>query len=247
MRFEALKDLHEECQPDVICLQETKVKDSEFPTSFFTELGYKYQFFTCDGGQYGVATLSKHKLELVDKLDIVGSGKRHLACFLPDANCTLHNFYIPAGGDIPDENLNPKFNQKLRFLEATAKMFKTLKPSRTIILGDFNIAPLDHDVYDHKKLAKVVSHTAIEIEKLNALLQSGNFIDLGSKSMQDEDTFTWWSYRVSGSFEKNYGRRLDHIWLTKDLYKLNIQLQTLKHFRIKNKPSDHVPIITTLT
>ena len=93
---------------------------------------------------------------------------------------TLHNFYVPAGGDIPDAEVNPKFAHKLSFLDEMrdcAKIHPT-GADRSILVGDLNVAPLESDVWSHKQMIKAVSHTPLECEKLNAVQKAGNWIDV---------------------------------------------------------------------
>jgi exodeoxyribonuclease-3 len=226
---------------DVICLQETKVRDDKFPIEQINNIGYKHLLYTGDGGQCGVAILSKIKIDSIENINIINAGKRHIHFKLNNVN--IHNFYIPAGGDEPDVNINPKFKQKLEYLDYIINLFSSIK-SNTIILGDFNIAPMQNDVYDHKKLLKVVSHSPIEIEIMNKWIKLGNFVDI-ARSFVDENQklYTWWSYRVRDSYIKDYGRRLDHIWCTQDLFSKVKSFEILKHFRTMVRPSDHVPVV----
>jgi len=115
------------------------------------------------------------------------------------APLTLHNFYVPAGGDEPDETINPKFAHKLGFLDEMTEWIKTkgVAKGRAILVGDLNIAPLEHDVWSHKALLKVVSHTPIEVEKLNKVFEAGEWIDSMRRFVPaDEKLYTWWSYRA---------------------------------------------------
>jgi hypothetical protein len=129
----------------------------------------------------------------------------------------LHNFYIPAGGDEPDVETNPRFAHKMEFLARTTDYFAARNTSqdKIVILGDFNIAPYEHDVWSHKQLLKVVSHTPGEVDALNAMLAAGDFIDVAREIIPEpEKIYTWWSYRSKDYRASNRGRRLDHIWVT---------------------------------
>lgn len=244
-RLHIIEKLTNERSPDVICLQETKVHDDRFPIEEMQKLGFEHLLFTGNGGQSGVAVLSKLPIIEVSRLDIVNSGKRHLCFSIKRSKqepLLIHNFYIPAGGDIPDVNVNTKFEQKLKFLHWITEFFSKVQ-NNTIILGDINIAPLENDVYNHKKLLKEVSHSPIEIEILANLVQKGNFIDIARHfTPHDQKLYSWWSYRVWNSFEKDYGRRLDHIYCTADLLKDVIASTILKDYRRLESPSDHVPV-----
>ena len=226
---------------DVICLQETKVRDDKFPALEINQIGYGNLIYHGDGGQYGVAVLSKHKIEEVKRFNIVESGKRHIHFTINGVN--VHNFYIPAGGDLPDVENNPKFKQKMEYLTWIIDYF-TKNNSNTILLGDLNIAPLEHDVYNHKKLLREVSHSPLEIETMAKWIKQGNFIDIARHFVPEaEKLYSWWSYRVKDSYTKNYGRRLDHIWCTSDLQNKLGKFEILHSYRTLPRPSDHVPLV----
>lgn len=227
---------------DIVCLQETKVRDSAFPVLEVKSIGYEHILFTGEAtGQRGVAILSKHPIKDAGSLSIVDSGKRHIAFEV--CGITVHNFYIPAGGDLPDISINQKFDEKLRFLDWTIDYFSKIQ-KQTIILGDFNIAPFENDVHDHKKLLKVVSHSPIEIDIMAKWVQSGNFIDIAREFIDKSiPCYTWWSYRIPDAYGKGYGRRLDHIWCTKDIWQSVKSFDVLHHYRATPRPSDHVPVI----
>ena len=93
---------------------------------------------------------------------------------------TIHNYYVPAGGDEPDPKINPKFAHKLAFLDElrTCPHMLPARDQRSIVVGDLNVAPLECDVWSHKAMLKVVSHTPIECEKLVAAQKAGNWIDV---------------------------------------------------------------------
>jgi exodeoxyribonuclease-3 len=138
-----------EHQPDVLCLQETKCRDSEFPLSDFHKLGYKHVAINGQKGYHGVAIVSRHPLAGIDRRDFCEKGDaRHIAVSLnPDGNrtITLHNFYVPAGGDEPDPVINSKFAHKLAFLDEMVEWMLAEKIAKTdaIMVGDLNIAPLE--------------------------------------------------------------------------------------------------------
>jgi exodeoxyribonuclease-3 len=249
IRIPLIEKLVKDENPDIICLQETKTQDEFFPIDEFKRLGFDHVAFDGEKSYNGVAIISKVPLEDVSKIDILDYGhKRHISSkFLDDI--TLHNFYIPAGGDEADPKINPKFDHKLKFLDWMASFFKKDydKDSKVIILGDMNIAPLEHDVWSHKQLLKVVSHTPIEVEKMDKIQKSLNFIDSHRMFVADEEKlYSWWSYRGKEPFKSNRGRRLDHIWVSPALKDRVKSAYILKDFRICERPSDHVPIILEL-
>ena len=230
---------------DVICLQETKTLDEFFPEDAIKQTGYPHIAYVGQKSYNGVAIISKLPIKKITNYQMVGrDDKRHISVELSN-NLTIHNFYIPAGGDIPDRDLNDKFGHKLDFLDEIKTIFSN-EQKQTIILGDFNIAPLEHDVWSHKQLAKVVSHTEIEIEKLNAIKSSAHWIDSHRKFVPiNEKLYSWWSYRAKDWEKSNRGRRLDHIWLSPDLEESLLSANIHKETRGITSPSDHA-IITTI-
>src|SRR5262249_14125925 len=155
-------------------------------------------YFTGQKSYNGVAILSKVALKNIESMTMAGSpDKRHISAVLP-GGAALHNFYVPAGGDIPDPSLNPAFGFKLRFVEHMTGWSKAANKSNQpmVILGDFNIAPFEHDVWSHKQLLKVVSHTPPEVERLDALKNSLDWCDVARHYVDHgEKLYSWWSYR----------------------------------------------------
>ncbi|MBL6664283.1 MAG: exodeoxyribonuclease III [Rickettsiales bacterium] len=248
LRLPLLKKFVDEASPDVICLQETKVVDELFPLLEIKALGFDYVEFSGEKSYNGVAILSKVPLKNRQIIDVKDFGhKRHIAASLQigGKEVELHNVYIPAGGDEADPKINPKFDHKLQFLDWMEDHFKAKKDKHLIIVGDFNIAPLEHDVWSHKQLLKVVSHTPIEVERLGKVQQSANFIDTHRHFVaHDEKLYSWWSYRGREPFKSNRGRRLDHIWCSPSLKDNLKDFKIYKDYRIQESPSDHVPILT---
>jgi exodeoxyribonuclease-3 len=241
-----LENLTNTEQPDIICLQETKVQDIEFPLDAIQKLGYEHVAFRGEKSYNGVAIISKVPLVGVEKQDVAGSKEcRHICAILP-GDIELHNFYIPAGGDEPDVAINPKYKFKLEFVDYMDMWFgQNRKASdKIIIVGDFNIAPMEHDVWSSKQLQNVVSHTAPEISRLNSLKGGLNWIDIGRHFVpESQKLYSWWSYRNKDWRKSNRGRRLDHIWATPAL-KAQIQAySSLESARDWTQPSDHVPVI----
>lgn len=248
LRFPLLKKFVETASPDVICLQEIKVSDEFFPLLEVKSLGFDHVEFFGEKSYNGVAIFSKHPLTKVEKIDVLDYGhKRHISAALQTkiGEVFLHNFYVPAGGDIPDPKLNSKFDHKLKFLDWMHQHFSAKKDEKIIMVGDMNIAPLEHDVWSHKQLLSVVSHTPIEVEKMGILQKSLDWIDTHRHfTPHHEKLYSWWSYRALDPLNTNKGRRLDHIWATPNLQPHIKSMKVYKDFRIENQPSDHVPIET---
>lgn len=234
-------------RPDVLCLQETKVVNDLFPARRFRDLGYVHQAIHGQKGYHGVAILSRlpftrtetHKL--CDKEDC-----RHIAVWL-QGGLEVHNFYVPAGGDIPDPEINAKFAHKLAFLEQLARLFEPRFDERhnpVVLVGDLNVAPLPNDVWSHKQLLNVVSHTPVETDLLNNALSAFEWIDVTREFVPDnEKIYSWWSYRNKNWEKSDRGRRLDHIWVSPGLKGAVTGHAILKSLRGWKRASDHVPVL----
>jgi len=231
-------------QPDIIALQETKVQDPQFPQKALEDMGFNHFAIKGQKSHHGVAILSKIPLADVQTIDWCKKGDaRHVAARLGNSDVVLHNFYVPAGGDEPDEVINDKFAHKMQFLkEMTDWSSKIDAPS--IMVGDLNIAPLEHDVWDTKKLKKVVSHTPVEREGMAALQAAHGWHDVMRAFVPgDEKLYSWWSYRAKDWRAANKGRRLDHVWTSPELKNTAHSMQVVLDARGWEKPSDHAPVI----
>jgi len=259
-RVEPRRDLVERFvktfKPDVLCLQEIKCVDESFPELALRALGFEHVAVAGQKGYHGVATLSRIPFSRIERRDICGRGHaRHLSVTLahPGRNkkpLLLHNFYVPAGGDVPDPALNEKFRHKLDFLDAMAGWFGHMRAkasNRMILVGDLNVAPLETDVWSHKQLLKVVSHTPVEVEALARVQASHDWVDVMRRHVpKEEKLFTWWSYRARDWRASNRGRRLDHIWTSDALADRVAAIKIAKDYRGAERPSDHVPVTATI-
>ena len=250
LRIGLVEKLIDEAVPDVLCLQETKTLNDTFPRAALAAKGFVHQHILGMKGYNGVAIVSR--LPLRDTGHINWQGRedcRHVFATLPN-DAELHCLYIPAGGDIPDPEANPKFAHKLGFLDECAAWGKTLTDNKSrILVGDFNIAPLENDVWSHRQMRDIVSHTPLEIEKLTAWQKSQNFVDAVRHFVPPEEKlYSWWSYRAQDWDTSDRGRRLDHIWVTPDLTPNLRAAQILRAARNwEPKPSDHVPVIVDIS
>ena len=229
---------------DLLCLQETKTQDEFFPSADFLKIGMKYQYFRGEKSYNGVAIISNTQLTDLNYIDFCKKGdSRHISVkFKKDIE--LHNFYVPAGGDEPDRTINPKFEHKISFLNEMKTNFLKDKKTNKILVGDLNIAPLEHDVWSHKQLLNVVSHTKIETDKLLKIVNTGEWVDVMRALVpHDEKLYSWWSYRNRNWETSNRGRRLDHVWVSKNLFSKVKSGVIYKDTRNWDRPSDHVPII----
>lgn len=225
--------------------------DELFPMDAVRAHGFRHVVHRGMKGYNGVAILSKRRLRvLADAPDWCAKGDcRHLAVAVDTASgpLELHDFYVPAGGDIPDRAANPKFAHKLDFVaEASAWFAARGAFGRTMLVGDLNIAPLEHDVWSHRQLLDVVSHTPVETEAMSRWLGTG-FVDAVRHFVPgDQKLYTWWSYRNRDWRASDRGRRLDHVWITPDLVPSLRRHVVLKDARDWEQGSDHVPVCVEL-
>ena len=250
LRFPQVKRFLSRFQPDVLCLQETKCPDDKFPLNDFAKLGYEHVAIHGQKGYHGVAIVSRLPLEAPASRDFCGMGdSRHQEVRFGAGGRTvrLHNFYVPAGGDEPDPLVNPKFDHKLRFVAEMEQMAAIEDGIPSILVGDLNIAPLENDVWSHRQLLNVVSHTPVETEGLTRVFRGGGWSDLIRNTIPEtEKVYTWWSYRARDWAESDRGRRLDHIWAAPELAGGLVDLRVMREARGWDKPSDHVPVLATL-
>ena len=249
LRIASLARLAQESGADAICLQETKCPDDKFPVQEIAEMGYPHQVIRGMKSYNGVAILSRLPLAGTDGRDWCGRQDcRHVSATLP-GGIELHNFYVPSGGDVPDPEANDKFAHKLEFLCELAQWWREIaKPrARRVMVGDFNVAPLEADVWSHKQLLDVVSHTPVEVEHLDAVRAAHDWRDAVRHFVPaTEKLYSWWSYRARDWRASDRGRRLDHIWVTPALLRKLAGAEILKDARDWPKASDHAPVIVEL-
>lgn len=231
--------------PDVLCLQECKSPVDKIPLTMFRELGYDWIVARGQKGYNGVAILSRLPIEDAGDRDYAKLGHaRHVAARMENG-VVIHNMYVPAGGDIPDRNLNVKFGQKLDFVSEMRDVFHADNPQRSILVGDLNIAPREDDVWSHKQLLKIVSHTPIEVQHLLDAQDAGKWVDVTRQDIPDGLLYSWWSYRSPDWNAADKGRRLDHIWATPDIANAAHGSRILRTVRGWEQPSDHAPVFAS--
>jgi exodeoxyribonuclease-3 len=248
LRIDLVARFLKEQNPDVLCLQETKCPDANFPSAAFADLGYAHIAINGQKGYHGVAIASRHPFADVARRDFCEKGdSRHISATLDGkfGGLEIHNFYVPAGGDEPDRVANPKFAHKLDFVDEMGAWFERdpKAAGRAILVGDLNIAPLEHDVWSHKALLDVVSHTPVEVEKFTRAQAAGRWVDALRKFVPDDQKlYTWWSYRSPDWSAADKGRRLDHVWVSPPLADKAKAMQVLREARGWERPSDHAPV-----
>ncbi|WP_135503591.1 exodeoxyribonuclease III [Roseovarius aestuariivivens] len=245
LREALVAKLLEEEGPDILCLQECKSPVEKIPRERFAELGYGHMIARGQKGYNGVAILSKQPIEDAGDMDFASLGHaRHVAGRLENG-VVIHNFYVPAGGDVPDRAQNEKFGQKLDYLTEMRDWFRDNGPQKAVLVGDLNIAPREDDVWSHKQLLKVVSHTPIEVEHLGQVMEAGGWRDVTRADIPEGQLYSWWSYRAKDWDAADKGRRLDHVWASPDIATAAHSSRILREARGWEKPSDHAPVFAT--
>ena len=252
IRLGGLRQIVERENPDVICLQEVKAKPEDFPFEAVRALGFEHIALYGMPGYNGVAIAARRPLSDIRRYDWAGKADaRHISAVTADG-IEVHNIYIPAGGDLPDPEKNPAFARKLAFIEELEQYFgrraKEMQNCRLVACGDFNVAPSENDVWNHKQLLKIVSHTPAETLRLQKWYQNSGLIDAVRHFYPEpQKVFSWWSYRNPNWQSNNKGRRLDHIWVSPALAPQMREVSLIKAQRLDERPSDHIPVCLILT
>jgi exodeoxyribonuclease III len=240
---------------DVLCVQETKVVDADFPRSPFEEKGY-HLYVSGQKSYNGVALISRSPLQEVicgfgPVLEAAGLESEEIALFdaqkrvitaLTETGVRIVNLYVPNGSSIGSE----KYDYKLRWFGVLGQYLEQLKQDdRSILMcGDFNIALEDRDIYEPENKATHIMSSPAEREALQEILDLG-FADAFRKFTEETGHYSWWDYRAA-SFRRNMGWRIDHHYLTPDLYEKAVSCAIDKAPRSLTQPSDHTPVIVEL-
>lgn len=252
LRIDQVIRVLDEHAPDVLCLQETKCREEEFPAKAIRAAGYEHIAVHGQKAYHGSAIISRLPLSDIERVDFCGMGDaRHVAASvqLPGQiaghqGVRVHSLYVPAGGDEPDTEINPKFDHKLRFVAEMEQKLSADSHLPTLIAGDLNIAPYEEDVWSHKQLLKVVSHTPVETELFEKTRTALGYADTMREHVPMNDKlFTWWSYRSKDWVASNRGRRLDHVWTCNKWAQRSTSVSVFTDARSWVKPSDHAPVI----
>lgn len=248
LRAPLVHRLVDEIAPDVLCLQETKVVDELFPHDEFVEL-FPHRHVRGMKAYNGVAILSRIPFTKTGGRDWCGRTDARHVCVTFAGGIELHDFYVPSGGDEPDPQVNDKFAHKLQFLDELTSWWRDqAKPrAKRILVGDLNIAPLENDVWSHKQLLNVVSHTPVEVERLGQVQASHDWVDAVRHFVpESKQLYSWWSYRARDWRASNRGRRLDHVWVTPALKKSLQSASVFADARDWTKASDHAPVVVDI-
>jgi exodeoxyribonuclease-3 len=238
-RLERVKSWLEEVQPDVLCIQETKMKDAAFPALDFEAMGYESAHFG-QGQWNGVAILSK-----------VGIGKVHanFAAGEPDPDariitaecggCLVSSVYVPNGRALDHEH----YQYKLRWMKQLKEHVQSLaKPQDDVVVaGDFNIAPLDIDVWDPAALVGSTHVSKPERDVLDSLLEWG-LHDVFREQHPEPNLYSWWDYR-NGSFHRGWGMRIDLVLASASVAEKCSWSGIDRNARKGEQPSDHAPVL----
>lgn len=233
-------------RPDVLCLQEIRCHTDRFPTETFRKLGYGHLAIYGRKTHHGVAIASRLPIEHSECRRFCGlDDARHVMAEITGVR--IHSLYVPAGGDVPDAAENPKFAHKLAFLDEMRDWLaeEAGRGEPVIVAGDFNVAPLPEDVWDHRKLLRVVTHTPAETERLLEMERHSGMTDVvRALHPPPEKLFTWWSYRGGENWRlHDRGRRLDHVWAGPALAERAREVAIAAETRGWPRPSDHVPVM----
>lgn len=237
---------------DVLCLQETKVVDADFPRAAFEEIGYQVEIFG-QKAYNGVALISHAPLTDVQTgftpvMEAAGTALEEATFFdeqkrvitgITASGIRVVNLYVPNGSSVGSE----KYDYKLRWFKLLKQYIAhllTTDPKDILICGDFNIALEDRDIYKSEGRETHIMSTPTEREALRSVLELG-FADAFRKFTEESGHFSWWDYRAA-SFRRNMGWRIDHHYLTPELYNRALSCTIDKAPRSLEKPSDHTPV-----
>ena len=249
-RLSQILDWIKKFNPDILCLQETKVIDDSFPFKPFEDLGYSVEVYG-QKSYNGVAIISKIKAENTKKgfygckefnqnLENFLDQKRLISA---DINgIKIINAYVPNGSSVDSD----KFKYKINWLNCLASFIEEQEKKSNLIclMGDFNIAPSNQDIHDPKKYEGGIMASAIERNALNNVLKD-KFIDSFRIFEKNSGHWSWWDYR-NNSYELNRGWRIDHIYISKELSSKLKSCVIDSSPRGNVRPSDHAPVMIEL-
>ena len=249
-RLSQILDWINQVNPDILCLQETKVIDDSFPFGPFEKLGYSVEVYG-QKSYNGVAIISRKKAENIKKgfygcndndhnIEIFQAQKRLISA---DINgIKIINVYVPNGSNLESD----KFEYKINWLSCLASFLdEQVKRGESIcLMGDFNVAPSNIDIHDPQKYEGGIMASEAERNALNNVLK-GRLIDSFRVFEQNTGNWSWWDYR-NNAYELNKGWRIDHIYISKELSSKLKSCVIDSSPRANLRPSDHVPVMIDL-
>jgi len=249
-RLSQITNWIKEVNPDILCLQETKVKDDSFPLSSFEELGYKV-IVSGQKSYNGVAIISKFNIENVIKgfthknegLNTAINFNEQKRLITANINgLKIINVYVPNGSSIDSD----KFDYKIKWLNHLASFLDEQVTDNDLVclMGDFNIAPKDIDIHSPQNYDGGIMASKIEREALNNVLK-GRFFDSFRIFEKNTGHWSWWDYR-NNAYELNKGWRIDHVYISKNLSPRLKSCVIERNQRENVQPSDHAPILINL-
>jgi exodeoxyribonuclease-3 len=228
-------------RPDVVCLQETKVVDADFPAEPLRALGYECLIHG-EPTYNGVAILSRGPCAEVERAlpgEDAAASRRLLAATIDGLR--IVNVYAPNGSEVG----SPKFAAKLEWYGRLRAFLDGQTVGRGLVLcGDLNVAPEDRDVWDPEKLRGQILFSDEEKAALRQVTSWG-LVDVVRHHRPEPGLYTWWDYRA-GAFHRGWGLRIDHIFVTPDLVGRSASIEIDRDERKGEKPSDHVPVMLVL-
>ena len=240
-RISNILDYIKQSNPDVLFLQEIKTQDENFPYDDFKKIGYTSHVFG-QKSYNGVALVSKIEIKNIDKNFIKDDLKQSRIItgeiILNKKKIELINIYVPNGNPIETEKYDYKKKWLKKFVLNVKK--KLSENPNILIAGDFNIIPEEIDVYDFKRYENDALGK-LEIRKKFRELVNLGFKDIYRFENKKKEEYTFWDY-FAGSWQKNYGMRIDHFLLSNNLIENFSSIHINKKPRAKEKPSDHTPI-----
>lgn len=242
MRLPRLLAWLERRQPDVVCLQETKVTDAEFPHAELAPLGYRA--LVCGEPVYnGVAILTRSDgVDTVRRLpDDPPDGPRRLLATTVEG-LRVVNLYAPNGSAVGSDKYAYKLAWYRRLRAFLDGAFAPGDP--VVVCGDFNVAPEDRDVWDPETWRGQIMASEPERAAFRELLAWGLADALRIHRPHEGGIFTWWDYRA-GAFHRNWGLRIDHVLLSGALANRCVTVEVDRDQRKGSKPSDHAPVVVT--
>lgn len=242
VRLGQLSDWVQLEKPDIVCLQETKVEDAYFPEGLLLEMGY-HSAFAGQKTYNGVAILSRWPMKNI-RTDLAGyedDQKRFIAATINDLR--LVNLYVPNGSEVGTD----KYRYKLSWLANMRSILEQELSSHSslVVVGDFNIAPSDADVYDPDAWAGKVLCSDSEREAYELMLDLG-LHDCLKHFSKGQAGYTWWDYRTN-AFRRDQGLRIDHILVSSALYSFCTDCHVERSLRALDRPSDHAPVVVEIS